>query len=50
VSINELVTAVNIALSSLDVSACPAADTSADGQVTVDELIRAVTRALMGCT
>jgi len=49
VTINELVTAVNIALGNVAVSACSAADSNADGQVTIDELIRAVSHALMGC-
>jgi Ca2+-binding EF-hand superfamily protein len=49
VTVNELITAVNIALGTLDVSSCPAADRNGDGEVTVSELIRAVNRALVGC-
>ena len=49
VTINELITAVNIALGSQQVSACQAADTSHDGSVTINELISAVNSALNGC-
>jgi hypothetical protein len=49
VGVNELVTAVNIALGTADVSACLAADHNEDGQVTVDELVLAVNNALQGC-
>lgn len=46
VTIDELITAVNIALGSLPVTACPAFDTNADGQVTIEDLIAAVNAAL----
>ncbi len=49
VSINELVTGVNIALGNSDVSSCPAFDANGDGEVTIDELIAAVNAALGGC-
>jgi hypothetical protein len=49
VTVNELVTAVNVALGNVLVAACPAADSNASGRVTVDELIRAVNSVLMGC-
>ena len=49
VSVSELITAVNIALDSRAPTACPAIDTNANGQVTVDELVRAVANALNGC-
>jgi len=49
VTIAELLTAVNIALSQVPVTACAAVDTNADGQVRVGELIGAVTSALTGC-
>jgi hypothetical protein len=49
VSIDELVTAVNIALGSANVAVCPAADPSHSGMVTVDELVVAVAQALRGC-
>lgn len=47
--IGELITGVRIALGSASVDTCPAADANGDGQVTVDENIRAVNHALNGC-
>jgi hypothetical protein len=49
VTVNELVTAVNIALGNAAVSACSRADANQNGSVTVDELVRAVNGALNGC-
>jgi hypothetical protein len=49
VSINELVTAVSIALGGAPVTSCEAADPNGDGQVSIDELILAVAHALDGC-
>ncbi|MBI4518262.1 MAG: hypothetical protein HY699_20880 [Deltaproteobacteria bacterium] len=49
VTVDELVTGVNIALGSLPLSACRSFDTDTDGAVTVDELVRAVNDALAGC-
>jgi hypothetical protein len=49
VVVNELVKGVNIALGTMDVSECTAADGKADGGVTVDELVTAVRNALEGC-
>lgn len=49
VSINELVTAVNVALGSRSIDDCPNADGNQDGSVGINELIRAVNNALNGC-
>ncbi len=49
VTVDELVTGVNIALENASLSACPATDTSGDGMVTVNELVAAVSNALNGC-
>jgi hypothetical protein len=49
VTIDELVRAVNIALSLTTARDCPAADRDGDGQVTVDEVVTAVNNALLGC-
>lgn len=55
VTINELLQLVNIFLGSADVSTCLAGDVAGgdpegpDGQITIDELIRAVNGALNGC-
>lgn len=49
VTVDEVVTGVNIALGSRNVSECPAFDSSNDGSVTVDEILQAVTNALDGC-
>ena len=49
VTVNELVTGVNIALDLLSVFNCPALDTNHDGAVTIDEILTAVQDALNGC-
>jgi hypothetical protein len=49
VDIAELIRGVNIALGTLDLPACSAIDSSANGAVTIDELIAAVSAALNGC-
>jgi subtilase family serine protease len=49
VTIDEIVTGVNIALGATPLSQCPGLDANGDGVVTVDELLEAVSRALNGC-
>ncbi|GIW42947.1 MAG: hypothetical protein KatS3mg077_0229 [Candidatus Binatia bacterium] len=49
VTIEELVTMAGIALELRPVAACEAADRDRNGQVTVDEIVAAVARALNGC-
>jgi hypothetical protein len=49
VTVDELITGVNIALGALELDACEEFDGNADGTVTVDELITAVNNALTGC-
>jgi len=49
VTIDEVVTAVNIALGQASVDACPAADLNASGEITINELIAAIDRLLEGC-
>ena len=49
VTVDEIVTAVNIALGTRNVADCLAADSNLDGQVTVDEIVTAVNNALTGC-
>jgi subtilase family serine protease len=49
VTVDEIVTAVDIALGARPISACEAVDAAGDGSVTVDELLQAVNRALNGC-
>ena len=46
VTIDELITGVNIALGSLPITACPAFNTDATGGVAIDQLILAVNNAL----
>lgn len=46
VTVDELVTAVAIALGTVDPGACPQADRNEDGKVTVDELLAAINVAL----
>jgi hypothetical protein len=49
VTVDELVTGVNIALGKSALDSCPAFDCDGNGQVTVDCLIRGVRDALQGC-
>lgn len=49
VSIEELITGVNIALGSQEISRCPAFDPNDTGSVSIDELISGVNNALNGC-
>jgi hypothetical protein len=49
VAVNELITAVNVALGNAAIDACGAADADADGSIAVNELVGAVSRLLTGC-
>jgi len=49
VTITELVSMVNIALGTANVSACTAGDANGDGAITINEIITAVNHALDGC-
>jgi hypothetical protein len=49
VTVDELLTGVNVALGAAPLSRCPVLDANADGEITVDELLRAVGVALEGC-
>ena len=50
VSIDELLTMVNIALGTAPVAACTAGDINHDNEITVDEILTAVHAALRGCS
>jgi hypothetical protein len=49
VTVNELITMVNIALGTAPLSACPVGDADGSGDITVNEIIKAVGVALNGC-
>ena len=49
VTVDELLTLVNIAIGNADVSTCDTGDANHDGHVTVDEILGAVNNALSGC-
>ena len=49
VTVNELLTAVSIALGNQPLGKCGAADINDDGQITVDEMVTSINRALNGC-
>lgn len=49
VTINEIITGVNIALDSLSLDTCPSFDADHDGMVTVNELVVGVNNALGEC-
>jgi cysteine-rich repeat protein len=49
VVVNELITGINIALGTADVSDCPSFDVDNSGDVNVAELITAINNALTGC-
>ncbi|MFI5394500.1 MAG: hypothetical protein ACHQ9S_03110 [Candidatus Binatia bacterium] len=50
VTVDEILTMVNIALGNTPLSACTAGDGNCDGRITVDEILTAVNAALNGCT
>ena len=50
VTVNEVVTGVNIALGSLAVDQCPPFDANADGTIAINELVKAINAALFGCS
>src|SRR5436309_9601523 len=49
VTVNELVTMVNIGLGSIAASACLAGDADGDGSIGIDEIITGASHALNGC-
>ncbi len=49
VTVDEILTMVNIALGSGSVADCLAGDVNGDGEITVDEIVTAVGNALNGC-
>ena len=49
ISVDEVLTAVNIALGNVAASACPLADINGDQQILVDELLAAINNLLNGC-
>jgi hypothetical protein len=49
VTVDEILTMVNIALGNTPVTACDVGDANHDGQVAVDEILTAVNNALNGC-
>ena len=49
ITVDEVITGVNIALGNVSVCACMPCDTDVDGMISIAELIRAVHHALSGC-
>jgi uncharacterized repeat protein (TIGR01451 family) len=49
VTVDELLTMVNIALGNANVSACTPGDDNHDNEITIDEILTAVNHALTGC-
>jgi hypothetical protein len=49
VTVDEILTGVNIALGTVPLDQCPPLDGNNDGKVTVDEILAAVNNALSGC-
>lgn len=49
VTVDELVSLVNIALGNLPISICDNADVDHNGEITIEEIVGAVNRALSGC-
>ncbi len=50
VTVDEILTTVNIALGDTEMSECDSGDANKDGQITVDEILMAVNKALNGCS
>lgn len=49
VTVDELLTMIDIALGQQNIANCEAGDNDASGDISVDEILRAVTLALVGC-
>lgn len=49
VSVDEILTMVNIAIGNTPVTGCEAADANGDGQITINEILTAANNALNGC-
>lgn len=49
VTVDELITMVNISLENLPVTNCPAGDANGDGSITINEIIAAVNNSLNSC-
>jgi len=49
VTVDDLLTMVNIALGNVDLSACTAGDANHDGQITIDEVLGAANNVQNGC-
>lgn len=49
VTVDEILTTVNIALGNADISTCRSGDANGDGRITVDEILSAVNNVLNGC-
>ncbi|MBI3782095.1 MAG: hypothetical protein HY270_01715 [Deltaproteobacteria bacterium] len=49
VTVDELITMVNVALGNAQASTCTAGDTNGDNDITIDEIVAAVGKALNGC-
>jgi hypothetical protein len=49
VTVDDIITMVNIAMGSADISTCSAGDANSDHQITLDEILKAVSNALNGC-
>ena len=49
VSVNDLLTVIQIAAGQVTLSACPSADPNGDDQVSLEEVLQAVNNALDGC-
>jgi plastocyanin len=50
VTVDELLTMVNVALGTTPVSACAAGDPDTSGDISINEIVAAVSNALSGCT
>ncbi|MFI5397806.1 MAG: hypothetical protein ACHQ9S_19900 [Candidatus Binatia bacterium] len=49
VTVDEILTMVNIALGNTPIASCEAGDANGDGRITVDEILTGVNNALKGC-
>jgi len=49
VTVDDILTIVNVALGAADVGACSAGDANHDGHISIDEILTAVSNALNGC-
>ena len=48
-TVDEIITMVNVPLGTANIGSCGRGDVNGDGEITIDEIVAAVSHALNGC-